>query len=112
MNKLTKLGVSALCGSLAAVASANAGALTASGGADLTWISNDDEQTGNPLGMGSNWALDGSGELDNGWTVAMGIAFKNSDVYSATNVTVTIPAIGDIKITSGVLEQVSIVWTT
>ena len=102
MNKLTKLGVSALCGSLAAVASANAGALTASGGVDLTWISNDDENTGNPLGMGSNWALDGSGELDNGWTVAMAIAFKNSDVYSATNVTVTIPAIGDIKITSGV----------
>ena len=39
MNKLNKIGVSALCGSLAAISAANAGDLTVSGGADLTWIS-------------------------------------------------------------------------
>ena len=43
MNKLTKLGVSALCGSLAAVSSANAGELTATGSIDMSWISLDDE---------------------------------------------------------------------
>ena len=37
MNKLTKVGVSALCGSLAAVASANAGTMSVSGTADATW---------------------------------------------------------------------------
>tara|TARA_Y100000310_G_scaffold217697_1_gene218768 strand:- start:2454 stop:3455 length:1002 start_codon:yes stop_codon:yes gene_type:complete len=101
MNKITKLGVSALCGSLAAVASANAGDLTVSGGADLSWISMDDEVTGNPIGMGSNWGLSGSGELDNGWTVALGIDMKNKNAYSATSITVTVPALGDFKIASG-----------
>ena len=54
MNKLTKTGVSALCGSLAAVASANAGELTVTGGVDMTWTNISDSQTGNPIGMGSN----------------------------------------------------------
>ena len=35
MNKLTKVGCSALCGSLAAFSAANAGDLTVTGGADL-----------------------------------------------------------------------------
>ena len=77
MNKISKLGVSALCGSLAAVSSANAGDLTVSGGADLTWQSLDQEVTGNPIGIGSNYSLAGSGELDNGWTVDLSIAMKN-----------------------------------
>ena len=33
MNKLTKIGVSALCGSLAAISAAKAGELSVSGGA-------------------------------------------------------------------------------
>ena len=101
MNKVTKLGVSALCGSLAAVASANAGDLTVSGTADLSWISMDDEVTGNPIGMGSNYGLAGSGELDNGWTVALGINMKNKNTYSSTDITVTVPALGDFLIKSG-----------
>ena len=66
MNKITKLGVSALCGSLAAVSAANAGDLTVSGTADLSWQSMEDEATGGPIGIGSNYGLAGSGELDNG----------------------------------------------
>jgi len=38
MNKLTKLGVSALCGSLAAMSSASAGDLTVTGGIDVLAI--------------------------------------------------------------------------
>ena len=49
MNKITKLGVSALCGSLAAVSAANAGDLSVSGTVDMSWISMDDTETGNPL---------------------------------------------------------------
>ena len=77
MNKITKLGVSALCGSLAAVSSANAGSLSAAGGIDMSWISMDDEVTGNPIGIGSNYTLSGDGELDNGWAVGIDILMKN-----------------------------------
>jgi len=102
MNKLTKLGVSALCGSLAAVSAANAGDLTVAGGVDMSWVSMDDTDTGNPLGIGSNYTLSGSGELDNGWNVALSIAMLNKNQYSNTNVTVTIPALGDFRISHGV----------
>ena len=101
MNKLTKLGVSALCGSLAAVSAANAGDLTVTGGVDMSWVSLDDRTTGNPIGMGSNLTFSGSGELDNGWSVALSVAMTNSDAYSNTNVTVTVPALGDIRIDQG-----------
>ena len=102
MNKITKLGVSALCGTLAAVSAANAGELTVTGGADLSWISLDDDTTGNPIGMGSNLTFSGSGELDNGWGVALSVAMDNQDAYSNTNVTVTVPALGAIRIDQGV----------
>jgi outer membrane protein OmpU len=102
MNKMTKLGVSALCGSLAAVASANAGALSVAGGVDMTWQSFDDTDQGNPIGIGSNYTLSGSGDLDNGWGVALSIAMKNANAYSNTNVTVTVPSMGDFRISQGV----------
>jgi hypothetical protein len=102
MNKITKLGVSALCGSLAAVSAANAGDLTVSGTADLSWQSFDDAATGNPIGIGSNYGLSGSGELDNGWTVDLGINMKNKNIYSNTDVTVTVPALGAFIVSNGV----------
>jgi len=101
MNKTTKLGVSALCGSLAAISAANAGDLTVTGGVDMSWISLDNKTTGNPIGMGSNLTFSGSGELDNGWSVALSVAMTNSDAYSNTNVVVTVPALGDIRIDQG-----------
>tara|TARA_B100000029_G_C17587156_1_gene961477 strand:- start:1373 stop:2377 length:1005 start_codon:yes stop_codon:yes gene_type:complete len=101
MNKLTKLGVSALCGSLAAVSAANAGDLSVTGGVDMSWISLDDETVGNPIGMGSNLTFSGSGELDNGWSVALSVAHTNANAYSNTNVVVTVPSMGDIRIDQG-----------
>ena len=102
MNKMTKLGVTALCGSLAAVSSANAGSLSAAGGIDMSWISMDDEVTGNPIGIGSNYTLSGDGELDNGWAVGIDILMKNANAYSVTNVDVTVPGVGAIHISQGV----------
>ena len=102
MNKLTKIGASALCGSLAAISAANAGDLTVTGGVDMSWISLDDEVTGNPLGMGSNLTFAGSGELDNGWSVALSVAHLNANGYSNTNVTVGVPGLGDFRISQGV----------
>jgi outer membrane protein OmpU len=102
MNKLTKIGASALCGSLAAISAANAGEMTVTGGVDMSWISLDDTTTGNPIGIGSNLTFSGSGELDNGWGVALSVATANLDAYSNTNVTVTIPSLGDVRIDQGV----------
>jgi len=101
MNKLTKIGVSALCGSLAAVSAANAGELTATGTVDMSWISLDDEATGNPLGMGSNVSFAGSGELDNGWGVKLAVDATNALAYSSANVTVSVPGLGDVLVSMG-----------
>jgi outer membrane protein OmpU len=101
MNKITKLGVTALCGSLAAVSTANAGDMSVTGGVDLTWTTFDGPSTGNPIGIGQNLTFKGSGELDNGWGVALSTALTNAAAYSNTNVIVTIPTLGDIRIDAG-----------
>ena len=73
MNKLNKIGLSALCGSLASIVGANAGPLDVTGAATMTYTTVTGT-TGNPIGMGSNLTFKGSGELDNGWGVAISIA--------------------------------------
>tara|TARA_Y100000590_G_scaffold119670_1_gene136936 strand:- start:292 stop:1335 length:1044 start_codon:yes stop_codon:yes gene_type:complete len=101
MNKLTKLGVSALCGSLAGITAANAGDLSATGSAHLTWFSQEGTVTGNPIGMASAVTFSGSGELDNGWGVKLSIAGTDGGGYSNTNVTITLPGMGDVRIDQG-----------
>jgi len=101
MNKINKLGVSALCGSLAAISAANAGDLTVTGGADATWMSKSKVVTGNPIGIGSNFGFAGSGELDNGWTVDLSIAHTNVGAYSNASVTIGVPGVGDILLNQG-----------
>jgi len=101
MNKLTKVGCSALCGSLAAIASANAGSLTATGGADLTFTSLGDDVTGQPIGMGSNVTFKGSGELANGWTFDLAIAEANGQAFSAANITIDMQGLGKINFNQG-----------
>ena len=81
MNKLTKIGASALCGSLAAVSAAHAGDMTVTGGVDLSWISKPKDAIGNPIGIGSNLTFSGSGELDNGWSIAYTVANKNDQTF-------------------------------
>ena len=102
MNKLGKLGVSALCGSLAAMSAANAGDLTATGSAHVTWFSQGGVATGNPIGMASAVGFSGTGELDNGWNVKLSIALADGGGYSNTYVNITVPGIGDVRIDQGV----------
>jgi len=72
MNNYKKLGVSALAGTLAsltAMQAANAGAIDLTGSIDLSYVSNDtDESSGNPYGMSKDFTLGGSGEMDNGYS--------------------------------------------
>jgi outer membrane protein OmpU len=101
LTKITKVGCSALCGSLAAISAASAGDLSVTGGADVTWMSNGGDNTGNPLGMASAVTFKGSGELDNGWTFGLAIAHGDADVYSATTVDITMGGLGNLEFDQG-----------
>jgi outer membrane protein OmpU len=98
MNKLSKIGVSALCGSLAAVASAQAGTMSVSGGATATYSSTEGQVTGNPIGMNSGVTFSGSGELDNGTTFTLTITGADQAGYSSGSIAMTTPNMGGIKI--------------
>jgi len=103
MNKYAKVGISALCGSLASITAANAGDMTVTGGIDMTWISNDGGMgtSGNPIGIGSNLTFKGSGELDNGWTFDLTVAMLNQDAYSNTVVNIDMGGLGSLNINQG-----------
>ena len=77
MKKLTKIGVSALAGSLVA-ASAQAGELSASGTWELTYKSDDKAQVGNPFGSKSAISLSGSGDVDGLGTAAFFAAINDN----------------------------------
>ena len=98
MNKLTKVGLSALCGSLAAITGANSGELTVKGGATATWSSNAEDVTGNPIGLSSGITMTGSGELDNGTTFTLTLTGADQDAYSSGSIAMTTPSMGGIKI--------------
>ena len=100
MNKLTKVGLTSLCGSLAAVVSANAGDMTVTGVIDMSWVSSD-ATVGNPIGIGSNLTFKGSGELDNGWTFDLTVAMLNNDAYSNTVVAIDMGGLGKLNINQG-----------
>jgi len=98
MNKLTKIGVSALCGSLAAVASAHAGSMSVSGGATATYTSNEGSVTGNPIGMNSGLTFTGSGELDNGTSFTLTLTDADQSAFSGGNINIVTPSMGAFKI--------------
>ena len=97
MKNITKYGVSALCGSLATVASAQAGEMTVTGGASMTYMSLADEVTGNPLGMATGMTFTGTGELDNGAAVTLTIANTHKNAYTGSSISVATPSLGTWK---------------
>jgi len=86
MNKLTKVGLSALCGSLASIVGANAGTLDVSGSATATYT-NVTGTTGNPIGMASGMTFTGNGELDGGQTFKLAITHANQATFSVADLT-------------------------
>ena len=71
MNNFKKIGLTALAGSLVATSVAYAGALTASGSAEMKMTNNSQSAAGKTIGMGNSVVLAGSGETDGGMTVSM-----------------------------------------
>jgi len=94
VNKLTKVGLSALCGSLAAVSSANAGEMSVSGSATATYQSSAGAVTGNPIGMNSGLTFSGSGELDGGQTFTYTITNADQAAFSAGSIALTTNNLG------------------
>ena len=99
MNNLKKLGLTALAGSLVAV-SAQAGELSVSGSANMTYKTNSGS-LGKGIGQNSAWSMSGSGELDNGWTIAQGIAITDAQTLSSSNTKLTMGSMGSILVGQG-----------
>ena len=87
MKNITKLGLTALAGSLVA-SSAFAGAMSVSGSAKITHAAQDEtEVTGNSFSNSKGLSFSGSGELDNGYTVSTTYTMTNS-AFSSSQVTI------------------------
>tara|TARA_A100000164_G_scaffold344972_1_gene344435 strand:- start:563 stop:1576 length:1014 start_codon:yes stop_codon:yes gene_type:complete len=108
MNNFKKIGVSALAGSLVAFA-ANAGELSVTGSANLTYTNEDHgpsvssaNNDGNPFGSASDVTFNGSGDV-NGMTVSF---FAQLDAggagYASNSFSVDMGDMGKIKFDQGV----------
>jgi len=80
MNKLKKIGLTALSASLVAI-SANAGELTVSGAAKMATegYSGQNQDAGTAFSMGNQITFSGSGELENGLNVSLSFTLDQSD---------------------------------
>jgi outer membrane protein OmpU len=77
MNKLKKIGLTALAGSLVAT-SVFAGEMSVSGSAAITFAGQDKKQSGNGWTMSDEITFAGSGEMDNGWDVSVSMQLDNN----------------------------------
>ena len=80
MNKMKKIGLTALAASLVSV---SAQAVDISGGQSLTYSNGNDGVQGNPWSMNDNLTFSWGGELDNGFTVDVSFLLDNSDGAAA-----------------------------
>jgi hypothetical protein len=101
MNKISKVSLTALCGSLAALTAVKAGEMTISGSAVMTMTKKSGATTGNPLGMKSNLTFSGAGELDGGQKVALSIYHNDKNVYSSSEMSLTTNSLGSWALTQG-----------
>jgi outer membrane protein OmpU len=84
MNKITKIGLTALAGSLVAT-SAFAGAMSVSGSAKVTYTGGKGNSAANPFSNSKGITFSGSGEMDNGFTVSTGYTMSDA-AFSTSHV--------------------------
>jgi len=95
MKNITKLGLTALAGTLVA-SSAFAGSMSVSGSAKITHGSADeDEVQGNSFSNSKGIGFSGSGELDNGYTVSTTYTMTNA-AFSTSSVTIDMGDMGTV----------------
>ena len=83
MNAIKKIGLTALAGSLVAT-SVFAGEMSVSGSAGINLANQDKKDKGNGFSMTDSITFAGSGEMDNGWTVAVSMELDDNGNSSAT----------------------------
>jgi outer membrane protein OmpU len=95
MKNITKLGLTALAGTLVA-SSAFAGSMSVSGSAKITHGSADEDETqGNSFSNSKGISFSGSGELDNGYTVSTTYTMSNA-AFSSSQVTIDMGDMGTV----------------
>jgi len=100
MNKLKKIGLSALAGSLVAT-SAFAGEMSVGGSAKATWTDREAGSiTGNGIGMNKLLSFNGSGELDTGHTISVYFG-NNGTSQSSASMTYDMGDMGSITLDNG-----------
>ena len=110
MNTIKKIGLTAL-GTTLVASSAFAGEISVSGDAGYTWSSESiggnaaasttGAQSSDGVGYNHDISFSGSGELDNGWTVATGMTIVEDSSLSSSNVKLTMGSLGSITVGNG-----------
>ena len=103
MNNLKKIGLTALAGSLVATSVAYAGALTATGSAEMKMTNNSQSAAGKTVAMGNSITFAGSGETDGGLNVSMSFeldqgAGDGTGPFDSHSVSVGNDSIGTLKV--------------
>jgi outer membrane protein OmpU len=96
MDKLKKIGLTALAGSLVA-ASAQAGELSVIGTANMTYKTNSGIM-GKGIGSDKSITFTGSGELDNGWSVSLTTYTTDAVGLSSHSTALTMGSLGTVTI--------------
>ena len=99
MNKIAKIGLTALAGSLVAT-SAFAGAMSVSGSAKVTYQGGKGDSAANPFSNSKGISFSGSGELDNGMTVSTGYTMTNA-AFSSSYVSLDMGDSGTLHFMNG-----------
>jgi len=102
MTNFKKIGLTALAGTLAATAYAQAGALSVSGTARMEYQSTQASATAKADSFAQNTSISftGSGELDNGMTVSYLQVQYNADTLTSQGVTLDMGDMGSVAITN------------
>jgi outer membrane protein OmpU len=99
MNKITKIGLTALAGSLVAT-SAFAGAMSVSGSAKVTYTGGNGGSAANPYSNSKGISFSGSGEMDNGFTVSTGYTMTDAG-FSTSHVSLDMGDSGTLSFMNG-----------
>ena len=96
MNNITKIGLTALAGSLVAT-SAFAGGMSVSGSAKVTYKGGQGNSATNNFSNSKGITFSGSGELDNGFTVSTSYTMTDA-AFSASNVSLDMGDAGTLHL--------------
>ena len=99
MNKIAKIGLTALAGSLVAT-SAFAGSMSVSGSAKVSYAGGKGDSAVNPFSNSKGISFSGSGELDNGMTVSTGYTMTNA-AFSTSHVSLDMGDSGTLHFMNG-----------